>query len=34
MPSEGLCEGMRETLAPGVPPSALTPCRAVTLTPR
>ena len=34
MPSAGLCEGMRDTLAPGLPPSALTPCLPVTLTPR
>ena len=34
MPSEGLCEAMRETLAPGRPPGALTPCVRVTLTRR
>jgi hypothetical protein len=34
MPSEGLCEAMRETLAPGRPPEALTACVPVTLTPR
>ena len=34
MPSEGLCEAMRETLAPGRPAEALTHCVPVTLTSR
>jgi hypothetical protein len=34
MPTAALCDAMRETLAPSVPPSRLTPCQPVTLTPR
>ena len=34
MPSRGLCDSMRATLAPGAPARSLAPCRPVTLTPR
>ena len=34
MPSGGLCDAMRETLAPSVEPGRLAACRPVTLTPR
>jgi hypothetical protein len=34
MPTAALCDAMRETVAPSVPPSRLTPCRPVTLTRR